>query len=585
MTPAAFCPIPADLVELMTPQEREAYDKALRRFVALQSPLDLALLSTRGTKEFAHIRLLNTLIVALTEHRLYKAGPCEHVGYFEDGTAYDDDDPRMEPQFHPPVSCVVPAGAPLMEKLFVTMPPRHGKSYLLSEHTPAWYLARHRERRVIFASYEAEFAASFGGRAREIIKTYGSLFDIELDKSSQAQNEWDLAGTRGGMQTAGAGGPITGKGANLLLCDDPIKNQKEALSGPQREDMWNWWHATFKTRREPGGVVVLVHTRWHEDDLGGRLLEHEGGEWFHIDLPALQPGDPDGLVDTGVHSGSRNPLCRAAGDALCPQRYTRAYLLKEQRSHPAWFEALYQQQPSTEGAGIFRKQDFRYWHTAGTPREPIYAMRQPGGGEKFVAVQACYHFQTVDLAHSTKTSADFTVISTWAATPDRELLLVGRFRKRIDSADHLNQFIDNHADLKRAGQDVKMAGVENKTFGSTLITHLRRHRPPVCQIRKLEADTDKVTRAMPAGGACGDGELYWPEEADWLQEWEKEHLAFPNGTHDDQVDTTAYAIFMLYEGLLPIRVVRTPDEVDRHNARFRPGRRGKRVHPELGRIY
>lgn len=575
----------------MTSAERQAYDRALRRFTAVQSPLDFAMLTAPGTQEYANVRLLNVLIVALTEHRLYKAGPCQHVSVDGLGQALPEENPPMAPRFHPSTPCFVEAGAPCMEKMFVTMPPRHGKSYLISENTPGWFLARHPNRRVVFVSYEAEFAAGYGGVGRDKLGEYGDLFGVELDKSSKAQDHWLLA-SGGGMVTAGALGPITGKGAHLLICDDPIKNQEEALSETLREKMWDWWHATFKTRREPGAVIILIHTRWHEDDIGGRLMDQEGDSWFHIDLPALQPADEEGLEDAGNHSGARNPLRRNAGEALVPERYTREYLLKERKGHEAWFDALYQQRPTSEGAGIFKKPNFRYWWSGGSRSDRFYILGQPGGGEKYVGVDSCYHFQTIDVAHSQKTWADYTVFSTWAATPDRELLLVARYRKRIDSADHLKELRANFEDLKRAGIPVKMIGVENKTFGSTLITHLVRMRPRLALIRKLEADGDKVTRAVPAGGAVDDGEMYWPRDAEWREEWEREHIQFPNGAHDDQVDTTSYAAYLLYEGGLPIRAARKigPDDMSpsgreqRRLEALATGRRRRPRHPELGRL-
>lgn len=573
-----FAPLAPELLPLLTDAERAAYQKALQRHVALQSPLDFGFLTTPETVDYAHVRLLNTLIVALVEHRLYETGPCPHPAEDLEGLLC-----------HPEEPCSVPGGEPARLKLFVTMPPRHGKSYLLSEHTPAWYIARYPERRVIFSTYEADFAKSFGAKGRDLIEQHGEMFGIELDKRSTAADHWNIKGKRGGMQTAGAGGAITGKGAQLMICDDPIKNQEEALSEVFREKMENWWDSTFKTRREPGGVIVLIHTRWHEDDLGGRLLKREASEWFHVDLPALQPEDLDGLQDTGLHSGAKNPLAREAGAALCPARYTREYLLRERKANPMWFDAMYQQQPSTEGAGIFRRQDFRYWQPGGTPAQPRYDLILPSGGQKYVPVSACYHFQTIDLAATTKTYSDYTVISTWALTPDKEILLADRYRERVEAANHEDEWERVFRDLGRRGVRVRMAGVEKMTYGLNLITKLSRKR--LCPIRPLAADKDKYTRTLPAGEACMEGIFYWPAAAPWLKEWEDEHIQFPNGAHDDQVDTTAYAAWLLYMGGLNYRKPdreREPatlqEKVDKKLREMSRRKKGGRRHPDLGLV-
>jgi len=585
----AFRPLNAELVAVMSPDERVQYDRALQRHVALQSPLDLALLTTPETQEFRHVRLLNTLIVALTEHRLYEQGPCPHVGITDPEVFEAEGVEALDSLVHPDVPCHVPAWEPVKYKLFVTMPPRHGKSFLITEHSPAWFLFRRPDERVIIATYEADFAADWGRKVRNIVEAHGELFDVQLDRRSQAADHFEIDGRRGGLITAGAGGGITGKGGNFLICDDPIKNSEEAASEVMREKLWKWWHTTFKTRRQggSGAVMLLIHTRWHEDDLGGRLMKAEGDEWFHIDLPALQPEDPDELQDVGIHSRAGNPLERSPGAALCPQLFTRAYLLKERAPDPAAFDALYQQRPTTEGAGVFRRQDFRYWKPLGTQ---TFELLTPDG-PKWVEKDECYFFQTIDLAATSKTYSDWSVISTWAVTPDRELLLVARHRQRTESADHVEMFLENLEYVRdRLKYRVKVAGVENKTYGVTLIQQLRRKR--AIPVRSLDVDGDKVMRALPAGAACKDGIVYWPAEAEWLSEWESEHLKFPLDTHDDQVDTTAYAVWMLFQGALQFRLPKKDPEdrsmegrVQRHMERLRTKRRnGAKVHPELGRV-
>ena len=567
----SFRPLPAALLRQATIPERQAYQDALKRYLALKSPLDYAQYVSPGTEEYRHIVLLNALTVALVEDRLYASG----IG--PAGVPEDPSDPQS--QLVHPVT-----GEPVLNRLFVTMPPRHGKSYLISEHTPPWYLTRFPDRRVILTSYEANFAGDWGRKGKKHIQAHPE-FGVTTDPESQAKAHWDLeAPHRGGMDTAGAGGPITGKGAHLLVIDDPIKNETEAFSETDRQQKWDWLLSTAQSRLEPSkaenggrseGKIVLVHTRWHEDDLGGRCLKHQDDLWYHIDLPAL------------AIEGVSDPLGRVPGEALCPERYPRHALeaIRDSADTGYWFGALYQQRPSSEGSGIFARPFFRYWTPAGTD-ESMYALHTPDGGTNLVKVEDCIHFQTVDLAATDKTSSDFTVISTWAATQTRDLLLVGRVRERILSADHTTTIRRVWFEWK-AARKMRFLGVEKATYGLSVVTTLRREAIP---IKELTPDRDKVSRAIPAGELCKAGKLYFPRRASWIEEWEHEHLQFPNGTHDDQVDTTAYAVNELQ--LLPIRRKKDDAAEDRSpDARIKArldamlSRKRKRVqHPEMGRL-
>jgi hypothetical protein len=158
--------------------------------------------------------------------------------------------------------------------LIVEQAVRHGKTELCSRWTPAWFICKFR-RRVLLASYEADFAATHGRRAREIVTEHGPRFGVHIDDTSRAAHRWELVGGDGGMNCAGAGGPITGKGGDLLICDDPIKNSEEANSAVMRDHLWLWWQSTFMTRREPGAKVILICSRWHEADIVAQVLANE----------------------------------------------------------------------------------------------------------------------------------------------------------------------------------------------------------------------------------------------------------------------------------------------------------------------
>lgn len=234
-----------------------------------------------------------------------------------------------------------------IRRLVISMPPRHGKSSLASHYFPAWYLGNWPQRRVLLASYEATFAAHWGRKARDTLLDVGeSLFGVRVLSGQATVKSWSVGlcgrGPRnalGGMQTAGAGGPITGKGADLLLIDDPIKNDADARSPRLRQKIWDWYQATAYTRLEPHGAVVLIMTRWHRDDLAGKVLEAAatGGEhWDSLVLPAF--------------ASQNDPLGRSPGEVLWPERYdaTRLDEIRETIG-PHHFASLYQQDPRPEG--------------------------------------------------------------------------------------------------------------------------------------------------------------------------------------------------------------------------------------------
>ena len=220
--------------------------------------------------------------------------------------------------------------------LLVEAPPRHGKSEFISRHLPAWYLGRFPARRVLLASYEAQFARSWGRKARALIEQHGrELFGVRLATRQTAAADWQIAGSGGGMVTAGAGGALTGRGADLLIVDDPIKNAEQAASQRLRDKLWDWWQSTASTRLEPGGCAIVMATRWHEDDLTGRLLRQQsvGQPLRRLSLPALaEAGDL---------------LGRSPGEALWPERWPREVLLARRQTLDAyWWAALYQQRPA-----------------------------------------------------------------------------------------------------------------------------------------------------------------------------------------------------------------------------------------------
>lgn len=225
--------------------------------------------------------------------------------------------------------------------LVIEAPPRHGKSEFISKYFPAWYIGRFPDRRVILTSYEANFARSWGRKARDVLQEFGpELFGIQVSQTQSAAVDWEIEGTGGGMVTAGVGGPITGRGAHLFVVDDYIKNSEQAVSETIRENQWDWFQSTALTRIEPGGLMIIMATRWHKDDLSGRVLKQaeagEGPPVYRLRMPAI--------------AGEGDQLGRAEGEALWPQRWPAEKLQKKRSSMERyWWNALYQQDPTRHG--------------------------------------------------------------------------------------------------------------------------------------------------------------------------------------------------------------------------------------------
>jgi len=410
-------------------------------------------------------------------------------------------------------------------RIMVMMPPRHGKSQYCSRWLPLWYLNEHPDRFVLLASYAAEFAAKWGRRVRDDAMAHHARLRFRVSPDSASAHRWDTT-KDGGMLTVGVGGGATGSGTGLLLVDDPIKNMEEAQSQTYRERVWEWWQSVALTRLEPGGSVVMLLTRWNEDDLAGRILEHEADRWDVVQLPALaEPGDQ---------------LGRTPGEALWPERYPVAALqrIKDSVGSYVW-SALFQQRPSPEGGAFFKRDHFRYWRPC-LASQGDFELLPRDLPPRVVARSACVVFQTVDLAISQKETADWTVVATWALTPDRVLLLLDVDRVRAEAT--------THADLvKGAWQRHRsaFASVESVQYQMALVQVLRRDGVAV---REFRPHGDKVARARTAQVYCETERVFLPEGAPFLDEFERELLAFPTGKHDDQVDTLSMAVIEVSVG-------------------------------------
>lgn len=256
----------------------------------------------------------------------------------------------------------------------------------------------------------------------------------------------------------------------------------------------------------------------------GWVVKNEPDKWFSLNLPAISQED--------------DPMGRAPGKALVPERFSVADLGTIRSAIGSyWFSAMYQGNPSVEGGGIIPKPYHYYRHEAKDGELGHYFYTDPGGTDHIATVESCRRFGTMDIASSLKTSADYTVLAVWDTTPNNDLMLHALWRKRLEGPDHLAMVKEWLSSLKKP---LLYLGVEDKMFGSSLISTL--NKEGFVPVRPLKAETDKISRAIPAGIAIGAGQVYFPKHASFISDFVHELEQFPNGSHDDQVDCLAYAV-------------------------------------------
>ena len=399
------------------------------------------------------------------------------------------------------------------DRLMIFMPPQEGKSQKVSRTFPLWLLADDPTLRIAIVSFEAGKAERWGKACRRDIATNPRL-NIRLHADSRAAGRWETI-QGGGLICVGLQGGITGEPVDVLIIDDPVKGRAEAESATYREAAWDWWESNGSTRLSERGIVILMNTRWHEDDLAGRILANEGHEWSVLSIPAI--------------AEANDPIGRAPGEELTSVRgrkpgfFTR---LREIRSSYA-FRSIYQQAPVAAEGNLFKRGDYRYWQPQGPDLLRL--------DDRTWQVAECFRFVTIDLATSTRTSADYTVAAAWAITAFGDLILLDRVRKRVEQAGHFDLVTPLRT---RWLQPTDTVFVESRMFGTTFVYAAGRSGIP---IQELEADADKLTRALPAAGLVQQHKVWFPAGVDWLDVWCDELAAFPTGTHDDQVDVFAYA--------------------------------------------
>jgi len=419
-----------------------------------------------------------------------------------------------------------------LDRLIVTMPPRHGKSQLVSRYFPAWYLGNFPDKNVILASYAQGFASKWGRSAKNIIEHRGQeLFGIGIDKS-EAVN-WTISGHEGGMITAGVGGPITGQGAHLLIIDDPVKNAEEANSATYRENTWDWWQSTAYTRLEPQGACVLVQTRWHIDDLAGRIIkemENGGEKWRVLNLPAI--------AELGDELG-RDP-----GEALWPERYDkdRLEVIKRAIGTENWL-SLFQQRPIKEGGDKIKADWFRYWKPHGDFLQLLSQDKltkqtiDRGRFTKFMICDAAG--SSDDVKASLKGKQSRSCIQCWLLSGSgsrTSLVLLDQIRGQWEFPELVRRSKDFIAQHKPA-----WFGAEDEKTGRALNQQLKSDGYTVKVIH--HEGKDKLTRAASLLVLLENGQVYFPSDAPWMHELESEFLNWTGHPDDpaDMIDAAAYA--------------------------------------------
>lgn len=412
-----------------------------------------------------------------------------------------------------------------IDRLMIFMPPRHGKTMHVSQALPAWVLGRNPRSQIILASYGAELAEGNSRRARSYLRSDRWPFECKVSEESRAQNRWQT--DAGGILIAtGCQGGLTGYGADRLIIDDPIRDRAEAESASMRESLWAWYSDVARTRLMPSGRIILCETRWHDDDLAGRILNSDDGKrWTVLSLPAI--------------AEENDALGREPGEALWPERFPVDALPSVERGEmsSSSFAALYQQNPVPAGGAMFKGE----WLEHFFDKVPVIRdeFRRPVAGglgyiEEFVE-QPPIVIQAIDSAWKDGPSNDRSCIVTLAS--DRADIYV------TDVVFGRWQFTDLYKIVKELlrKHNPGRLFVEEASSGFAIVNQLRAETfVPVIGVPP--GRESKVARAESVTGFFEAGRIRFPRAAPWLDELRLEFLRFPYGKHDDIVDAVVLGV-------------------------------------------
>jgi len=402
-----------------------------------------------------------------------------------------------------------------INRLIVNMPPRHTKSEFASYFLPAWMIGKNPNLKIIQATHTAELAIDFGRKTKNLIdqNQYQEMFPTRLQEDSQAAGRWKTE--QGGEYfAAGVGGAITGRGADLLIIDDPHKEQDLKGDGSAFDKAWNWYMSGPRQRLQPGGKIVLVMTRWSTKDLTGKLTQamtdESGDVWDIVELPAILP----------------------SGKPVWPEYWNIEELEKTRSSIPVsnW-NAQYMQSPTAEEGAIIKREWWKDWKGKNPP--PIE-----------------YTIQSYDTAFLKKTSSDFSAITTWGVFKKEDsgynIILLNAFKDRYEFPELRRlahqEYLDHRPDI---------VIIEAKASGIPLTHELREMGIPVINFTPSKGN-DKHVRVASISPLFEAGKVWAPMHEHFAQEVVEECASFPYGDHDDYVDSMTQALMRIRQGgLIP----------------------------------
>lgn len=397
------------------------------------------------------------------------------------------------------------------EVLILQMPPQHGKSMSVTETLPSWFIGTQPEKRCIIACYNETFARNFGRRNKAKIKEFGKeLFDIEVNPNVRSDVEFELKNGIGSINSKGLLSGITGKAADLIIIDDPIKNREEADSKTMRDKVWGEYLNSIDSRLSSNGKIILILTRWHEDDLAGRIMDTEIRDYELISFPC--------------EAEENDILGRKKGDPLFPDppvNKDKAWLIQkkkqtETREGARTWMALYQCRPAAIEGNLLKRQWWRFYEMTPSMHTKILS---------------------VDASFEDKDDSDFVCIQVWGKR-GANCYLLENIKAKMD----FPATIQTIRDVCKRNKDIGIKLIEKKASGAAIIQMLRLEMPGIKEVNPQES---KVSRANAVSFMLETGNVWLPKYAAWVEDLLNECSAFPNGSHDDQVDAMTQALAYL----------------------------------------
>jgi predicted phage terminase large subunit-like protein len=400
-------------------------------------------------------------------------------------------------------------------RLMVFMPPGAAKSTYASILFPPFFLGRNPDKNVICASYSQRLSSRFGKKCRNYVASteFRAIFGFGLSGDTKAKDEWETAA--GGEYTATSiDGAVTGRRGDLIVIDDPIKGRAEADSETIRDTGWEWWKSDLRTRLKPGGSIVLIQTRWHEDDIAGRILpEDYAGESGDI---ISRDGETWRVVSLKAQAEEGDPLGRKPGEYLWPEWFSeKEFKLEKVIQGERNWSALYQQRPSPETGNYFRRSWIQYYDIV--PKH----LAKYGASDYAV----------------TAGGGDYTIHGVAGVDPNDDLYILDWYREQADSEEWVDELLDLMKQWKPS-EWAEESGQIEKGVGPFIDKRQQEERI-YCYRKQFASVYDKATRAQAIRGRMAQGKVYFPRNKPWVTDLIKELMSFPTGKYDDQVDTMA----------------------------------------------